>query len=156
MATWTQIQAYVSILAHLPKRRLQVLEALMNADGSTGMELSQSMGEDARNITPRLNELRQMYGAIHKGRTRQCRVTGHHAETWWCGPPDGKDLHLPTPQDSKILQRMSLLIREAPHLGKNGSGPLIAQILGVSEKRLQQAISKEKRKRDQADAIQYG
>jgi len=83
MSTWTQLQAYASILQHLPKRRLQVLEALMNANGSTGMELSQFMNEDARNVTPRMNELRKMYNAIHKGRSRPCRITGHYADTWW-------------------------------------------------------------------------
>ncbi len=150
MSTWTQLQAYHSILPEIPKRRRQVLEALMDHNGFTGMELSHAMGQDARNVTPRLNELRKMYNAIHKGNCRQCRVTGHPAETWWCGPPHEGTLHLPTPQDDKLLQRVSLLIREAPHLGKNGAGPMIAQILGVSTKRLQQAISKEKKRRDKA------
>jgi hypothetical protein len=149
--TWTQLAAYTSILPFLPAKRRDVLVALMDHDGCTGMELSKHMGQDARNVTPRLNELRTRYNAIHKGAVRVCAITGNPVETWWCGPEFGKTLSAPSPQEDRLIARLSLLLAEAPRLGaaETADFKLAAQILGTTERRLFDAIRKE-RKRQQA------
>ena len=146
--SWTSLAAYASILTFLPEKRKEVLIELMNHDGYTGMELSQAMKLDARNVTPRLNELRKLYNAVHKGEVRACGVTGHPVETWWCGPEFGKELKPPSPQEDRLLVRLGLLLQEAPHLGANGTAnfPLAAQILGTTESRLLAAIQKERKR----------
>jgi len=147
MTTWTSLQAYAEILPYLPERRRQVLSALLDHNGSTAMELAQAMDQEVRNITPRLNELRTNYQAIHKGQTRMCRVTDHHAETWWCGPAENLALRIHWEvKESQLLQRWALLLQYAPDLAKNGGGPVIAKILGVREKKLYDELRKEKRR----------
>lgn len=112
MSTWTQLDAYRRIIHVLPSRRLKVLQALLGHNGTTSMELTREMRWDRSAVTPRLNELRKMYNAIHKGGVRTCKVSGYKAETWWCGPKAG-ELTLPEKldKDRKLALRVVALLK---------------------------------------------
>jgi len=131
---------------------MEVLEALMEYDGSNGKELAHHMGLDASNVTPRLNELRTEYNAVHKGPVRLCSITNNPCETWWCGPEDGTELTA-RKKDKKLTidERVELFYKECPQINTTEKIPTVAVILGVSETRLKTALKKLWKKKGNTD-----
>lgn len=146
MTAWTSIEAYKAIQSYLPASQRAVLAALCDywRDRQRAPTASELMEYRLlRGAWKRLSELADKYRAIHRGPARRCTVTGNAAITWHCGPATGQELTHPGADVDPLLRRWGLLLEHAPRLQ---DGQVVAQILGVSEKRLRQALEKERQR----------
>lgn len=145
---WTSLEAYQSILPELPKRRIQVLEALLEylsqfGENPTSRELADCCSDgdlDHPTIHKRLPELMIEDNACHQDEPRTCAVSGNKAVTWAPGPGEGRTFGQRQLGRHSLKFRLALLLKRSSYLKVSLDVDELSVILGVSKKRIKDLV----------------